>query len=313
MGDMENSFVNKLSLDYQKRWADKHKQFFDRSVLNDIDLDHVTLHSEVDNPMSSQASCLNVMGYLNRYPDNIKSFFSNFSINITNVIDFPTGVNVGGEIYNDKGPIIFEWIGPRRSPIHERSGGRGTLRTSIDAYLLATLDNKVTQLLIEWKFSENYNSEGYTHKFAGIQGNERLRRYSSVIATLRREQKMPFNLSSKLGLYDLAYEPYYQLLRMTLLAKMTMHLRLTEGLWIQDYKIIHLVHSANDSLKSLNIGNVKYSPGLRRFVGRGIHDIWKNEILTHAESQHFVFGYWNKVIPHLSESEYKNYLVERYG
>lgn len=308
---MENSLVNKLSLDYQKRWA--NRQFFDRTVLNDIDLEHVTLHGEVSNPMSSQASCLNVMGYLNRRPDNIKSFFSNFSINMTNVIDFPTGVNVGGEIYNDKGPIIFEWIGPRHSPIYERSGSRGKLRTSIDAYLLAILNNKVTQFLIEWKFSENYNSETYNHKFAGIQGNERLRRYSSVIATLRKEKKIPFNFSNKLGLYDLGYEPYYQLLRMTLLAKMTTHLRLTEGLQIEDYKIIHLVHSANDSLKSLNMGNVKYSPGLRRFVGREIHDIWRNEILTPVESVHFVFGYWNKVISQLSESEYKNYLVERYG
>ncbi len=311
MDNMGNSCANKLSIDCQRRWADR--QFFDCSILvDDIDLEHVTLHGEVENPMSSQASCLNVMGYLNRHPDDIKSFFSNFSIDIAKVIDFPTGVDVGGEIYNDKGPIVFEWIGPRRSPIHERGGSRGRLRTSIDAYLLAIVSNRVTQLLVEWKFSENYNSEGYAHKFAGIQGNERLRRYSSVIATLRKENKVPLNFSGEFGLYDLGYEPYFQLLRMTLLAKMTMHLRLGEDLQIEDYRIIHLVHSANDSLKSLNTGNIKYSPGLKRFVRRKLHDIWRNEILTPTEGEHFVSGYWDKVIPRLSESGYKDYLIERY-
>ena len=263
---MRDSVANKLSIEYQSRWADR--QFFDRSVLDYIDLEHVTLHREVYNPMSSQASCLNVMGYLNHHPDDIKSFFSGFSIDITEVIDFPTGVDLGGEIYNDKGPIVFEWIGPRRSPIHERGGSRGSLRTSIDAYLLVIVSNRVTQLLVEWKFSENYNTEGCSHKFAGIQGNERLRRYSSVIAKLRKENKVPLNFSSEFGLYDLGYEPYFQLLRMTLLAKMTMHMRLGEDLQIEDYRIIHLVHSANDSLKSLNKGNVEYCPGLRKFVGR---------------------------------------------
>jgi hypothetical protein len=311
MSNMEASLVNKFSMDYQKRWADK--QLFDPSLLSDIDLEHVTLHGEVDNPMSSQASCVNVLGYLNRYPDDIKRFFDSFSINIAEVIDFPTGLDLGGEVYNDKGPIIFEWIGPRHSPIHERSGSRGKLRTSVDAYLLAIVNNKITQLLIEWKFSESYNTEGYAHKFAGIQGNERLRRYSSVIATLRKGKNIPFNFNDKFGLYDLGYEPYYQLLRMTLLAKMTtQQLRLSEKLLVEDYRIIHLMHSANESLKNLHAGNIKYSPGLKGFVGREMHDVWKNEILTPVESKHFVFGYWDKTIPQLSDSEYKSYLVERY-
>ena len=304
---MGTNLVDKLSPDYQKRWV------FDSSLLSGIDLKSVTLHREVSNPMSSQASCLNVLVHLNRYPDEIKRFFNYFTVNITKVIDFPTGVDVGGEVYNDKGPIIFEWIGPKRSPILERNGSRGMLRTSIDAYFLAIVNNKVTQLLIEWKFSEKYDSKTYTHKFTGIQGNERLRRYSSVIAKLRKEKNIPLNFSRKFGLYDLGYEPYYQLLRMTLLAKMMTPLQLNEDLQIEDYKILHLMHSENNALKYLTNKHLEFSPGLKPFIGRELDDVWREEILTPSEREHFGYGYWDKAIEKLSDSAYKNYLVERYA
>jgi len=306
---METNPTNKLTIEYQNRWSDK--PFYDNSLFNGID-EKVTLHKELNNLMSSQAACLNVFGSLNRSPNDIIRFLNYFSLNITRVIDFPTGVNVDGEIYNDKGPIIFEWIGPRSSPIYERSGSRGIYRTSIDAYLLAEIDNKITQLLIEWKFTENYSSDAYTHKFTGLEGNERLRRYSSVLAKLRKEKLFPFNFKGKLGLYDFCYEPYYQLLRMTLLAEMTTPLRLNQDIMVEDYIIVHLMHSENNNLKYLNKSNTKFSPGLRKYVGRALHDIWGNEILTPAERERFVYGYWNKALSQLSSSSYKDYLIERY-
>jgi len=306
---METNPTNKLTIEYQNRWSDQ--PLYDNSLCKDID-EKITLHRELYNPMSSQAACFNVFGCLNRSPKDIIRFFNYFSLNITRIIDFPTGINVDGEIYNDKGPIIFEWIGPRHSPIYERSGSRGKYRTSIDAYLLAEIDNKITQLLIEWKFTENYGSDAYSHKFTGLEGNERLRRYSSVLAKLRKEEHFPFNFRSKIGLSDFSYEPYYQLLRMTLLAKMTTPLLLNREIIVDDYKIVHLTHSENSNLNNLSKSNTKFSPGLRKYAGRELHDVWGNEILVPTERERFIYGHWNKALSRLSNSPYKDYLKERY-
>jgi len=94
---------------------------------------------------SSAASCLNVLVYLNRNRNDIIPFFNQIGLNIQKVIDFPQKVVYGGEKYDDEGPIIFEWIGPKESPINEGKGGsRGQSRTSIDAYMLAEINRKVT-------------------------------------------------------------------------------------------------------------------------------------------------------------------------
>lgn len=306
---METNPTHKLTEEYQNSWLDE--PLYDDSLFNGID-NKVTMHKEFDNPMSSQAACLNVFGSLNRSPNEIIRFFNYFSLNITQVIDFPTGVNVDGEIYNDKGPIIFEWIGPRRSPINERGGSRGKCKTSIDAYLLAEIDDKITQLLIEWKFTEDYSSKADNHKFTGVEGNERLRRYSSVLAKLRKDEHFPFNFKGKIGLSDFSYEPYYQLLRMTLLARMTTPLRLNQEIMVEDYRIVHLTHSENNNLKYLNKSNIEFSPGLRKFADRELYDVWGNEILGPTERERFVCGYWNKALSQLSYSPYKDYLIKRY-
>lgn len=304
--------TNKLSKEYQDRWSNN-------SIFNELLLGHIDnkaqLHKELHrNPLSSAAACLNVLSNIKDKPDDIKQFFQYFSLEIDQVLTFPTGVNVQDEVYNDIGPIVFEWIGPQLSPLYERSGSRGKYRTSIDAYLLARIAGKTTQLLIEWKFTEDYSSKSYHQKFSGLEGNERLRRYSSVLAKLRKEKRIPFNLTGKgdLGLYDFSYEPFYQLLRMTLLAKMTTPLKLSDDVFIEDYKIVHLTHSDNVTLKYLKEDYLEYSPGIKMHSGRELHDVWRNEILAPTEQEHFVSGYWNKALSRLSNSDLKSYLIERY-
>jgi len=262
---------------------------------------------------SSAAACLNVLVYLNRNQNDIIPFFNQIGLNIQKVIDFPQNVVYGGEKYDDKGPIIFEWIGPKESPINEGKGGsRGQSRTSIDAYMLAEINGKVTQLFIEWKFTEVYNSISYTHKFGGKYGIERLRRYSDTLTELRKGN-FPFRFKNedKIGLYDFSYEPLYQLLRMTLLARMTTPVSLS-SLRIDDYKIIHLTHSENNDLNFLSEAHLKYSPGLKRFIGHSLHDTWI-ELLDDKEKEHHIMEFWNKALNVLSTNKDKKYLVQRYG
>jgi len=300
--------MNKLIDDFQKEYS--KKQFVNENILKGIST-NVKFHNELENVRSSAAACFNVLGYLNHNPNDIIPFFNQIGLNIQKVIDFPHPVVYGGERYDDEGPIVFEWIGPKKSPINEKGGSRGQSRTSIDAYMLAKINGEITQLFIEWKFTEIYNSESYTHKFGGKKGIERLRRYSDVLAKLRNVN-FPFKLNEedKIGLTDFSYEPFYQLLRMTLLARMTTPTNLN-SLRIDDYKIIHLTHSENKKLNLLSKTHLKYSPGLKEFIGKPLHDTWI-ELLDDQEKEHHIMGFWNKALNVLSTNEDKEYLVQRY-
>lgn len=300
--------MNKLKNDFQKEYS--KKKFINENIFKGISK-NVKLHNELENVRSSAAACLNVFGYLNQHPNDIIPFFNQIGLNIQKVIDFPKNVVYGDEKYDDEGPIVFEWIGPKISPINEKGGSRGQNRTSIDAYMLAEINGKITQLFIEWKFTETYNSVSSAHKFGGKKGIERLRRYSDILAKLRKGN-FPFNFNEEdeIGLTDFSYEPFYQLLRMTLLAKMTTPINLN-SLKIEDYKIIHLAHSENNDLNFLSKTHLKYSPGLNKFIDSSLHDIWV-ELLDDQEKEHHIMGFWNKALTVLSTNEEKEYLVQRY-
>jgi len=116
------STTNKLSKEYQDRWS--NNSIFDESLLGHID-NKAQLHRELrSNTLSSAAACLNVLSNIKDKPDDIKQFFQCFSLEIDQVLNFPTGVNIQDEVYNDIGPIVFEWIGPQLSPLYEKSGSR---------------------------------------------------------------------------------------------------------------------------------------------------------------------------------------------
>ncbi len=306
--------MNKLCKEYQVKY--KSRQYYDKNVINDIS-SGVKLHKEIDSPMSSAASCINVLGNIKKDKVGLCKFLNYFKLNVEKILDFPTGVNVGREIYDDKGPVVFEWIGPKSSPIKEIGGSRGQRKTSIDALVLAIIDNKITQVFIEWKFTEKYPGEKEYNicKFAGKKGNERLCRYSAVLADLRNRDDFPFNMMENggLGLYDFSYEPYYQLMRITLLAKMTTPLCNDASIKIEGYKVLHLTHSCNSDLNVLRTDHLKYSPGLQKYAGKDLHETWKNHILSKKESANFCHGYWDKALATVCDLDLKKYLMERYG
>lgn len=296
----------KITREYQERY--KSRQFYNDQILQGISK-NAKLHDELKNPLSSAAACLNVMGFLNQNSDKIIPFFREFGLNIEGVISFPSVVDLQGEIYDDQGPIVFEWIGPKKSPINEKGGSRGQNKTSIDAFLIAKINGKISQVFIEWKFTESYNSDNYLHRFGGLKGIERIRRYSTVLAK-QRKRNFPFTFTEEgsVGIQDFSYEPFYQLLRMTLLAKETTP-QTINNIQIEDYYVLHLVHSENMDLLRISNDHLKYCPGIKKTEEEDLHEIWKS-LLTEEEKKHFIYGYWNKAIPTLGDSS--KYLEERY-
>jgi hypothetical protein len=293
------------------------ENIFDISLLERID-SKVRLHPALGNPKSSAAACINVLGYLSKHPQELLKFLNSFDLDVDEVVKFPTGSELGGDVHNDQGYVVFEWIGPGKSPINEGvGGGRGWNRTSIDAFILARISGRLTQLLIEWKFTESYEDEKkrpeQLQRFAGIRGNERMRRYSSVLAILRRRKKLPFSFENDVGfsLSDFGYEPFYQLLRQTLLGIMTDDCQLSDSLKIEDHRILHLSHSKNEDLDILKPIHLSKCPGIVDKVGMQFHEAW-SELLSIHERERFVSGYWDTRIETFEDADLKEFLRERY-
>lgn len=310
--------MNKLTLEFQKQFATN--LIFDLSVLERID-PSVKLHDEtIRHPLSSSAACLNVIGSMANKPGELIKFLGSFGLEIEELLEFPSPVSFGDRLYRDKGYAVFEWIGPLKSPINEPGGGRGQNRTSIDAFVLGKIDGKITQILIEWKFTEGLSRPLVLGRFCGKKGVERLRRYSPILAELRRQDDFPFDFDdeyglsdprSLLGIYDFSPDHLYQLLRMTLLAKKTIGTNLGRYT-LQDYRIVHLTHSQNNKINTLQPEYLKLSPGLQRFSGRQLHEVWK-ELLSPRDKEKFISGFWDKAIGMIENNKLRDYLSERYA
>jgi hypothetical protein len=300
--------MNKLSSEFQQAFADRN--IYDESVLGSIDSE-AKLHAETrSNPLSSAASCLNVLGCLAVDKEDLKGYLNALRIPVSKVYEFPSGADVGGQVYNDKGCIVFEWIGPKASPINEKGGGRGLNRTSIDAFSIADIDGVATQLLIEWKFTEGKSRPIALNKFGGLRGVERLRRYASVLAEMRGKG-FPFAFSEEggMGLQDFSTDHFYQLLRMTLLARKTTPMKVGD---IEDYRVVHLSHSGNDKINVVQPEYAKYCPGIQGMVGKGFHEAWKG-MLAPEEQKKFVAAHWDSGIKSIKNKDLREYLLERYG
>jgi hypothetical protein len=293
---------------------------FDDSVFERIDR-NAKLHEQTKHhPLSSCAALLNVIGSISTNPEELKRFLSSFGLEVQDLYEFASPFEFEGMAYRDRGYVIFEWIGPRVSPINETGSSRGQHRTSIDAFMLGKVNGKTTQVLVEWKFTEGLSRKLAMGKFCGAKGIERLSRYSQVLAELRKQHDLPFEFDEELrrdkprssrSLYDLSPDHLYQLLRMTLLAKKTSGMRLG-GRVIEDYRVVHLTHSQNDGVNILDAKYLEFSPGLREFGGQELHQVWR-EILCPSDKERFVSGHWDKGIRVLSDERLRSYLSDRYA
>lgn len=305
--------MEKIKASYQKKW--ENYNLFNPSILKRLEVYGIKIHNEIENVMSSQAACFNVFDYLSKRENKnlLINFLRKIGIEVDDIFEFPSGSIVVDKEYKDEGMVIFEWIGPQASVINEgNSGGRGHRRTSTDAFCLALIKGRVTQILIEWKFTEHYENTPQINRFSGGRGIERLKRYSTLVAKYRstREQLFDIKDDDEWGLGDLGYEPFYQLLRFHLLGRETIGIEIGKYK-IEDYRILHLSHSKNDSLNILKEEHIKYSPRLEKYLGRDIHIVWK-DLLSDDEKGRFIGGYWNEALKGLDNSDWYKYCEERY-
>ena len=115
----------------------------------------------------------------------------------------------------DSGYIAFEFIYENAKLLNEddEEAKRGAYCTSIDAFIIANRKEKTVLIPIEWKYTESYLKKE-NKALDPRRGKTRQRRYNQLIRDSTHLNTMPL-------LEDSAYyyEPFYELMRQTLLVE----------------------------------------------------------------------------------------------
>jgi len=141
--------------------------------------------------LSSQVACINHLYFVRQRKDVATAILKGISGKIE------------GAVTVDDGYVEFEAIG-KNNYLGEKSHTRGANSTSIDAIMVGKKNNGSNILLmIEWKYTEEYREE-----------NKYIPERSNIYDKLLREDNCPIDTADYESLY---YEPFYQLMRQTLL------------------------------------------------------------------------------------------------
>ncbi len=189
--------------------------------------------------LSSQIACLNHLYFLRQREDIA-----------TNVLK-STCKNIMKCCLVDDGFVEFEIIG-RNNYLGERQHTRGANSTSVDALMVGEQsDGKRILILIEWKYTELYDSKS-------LAIERRVKTYQDL---LKREDG-PIYCEA---IEDLFFEPFYQLMRQTLLAWSMVK---AGEYGAADWMHLHIIPSQNKELREKST-----SPGLK---GGDMCSAWKS-------------------------------------
>ena len=141
--------------------------------------------------LSSQVACINHLYFLRQRKDVATAILQNVSDKIEEAVRV------------DGGYIEFEVIG-KENYLGEKSHTRGANSTSVDAIMVgAKKDGANILILIEWKYTEEYREE-----------NKYIPERYNIYDRFLQDTNCPINTTDPEALY---YEPFYQLMRQTLL------------------------------------------------------------------------------------------------
>ena len=206
--------------------------------------DHGKSDKPTRNMASSQVACVNFLLPLAGIPGALLSVLRVLDDDVEDVVNISHDGNTSA--------VEFEWIGLGQSLEGGRT--RGSHNTSIDAFLLAeTTAGRRRAYLLEWKYVERYLSTRPEFKGEGPKGDTRRLRYAERF----RASFSSFNPATALDLEDFLYEPFYQIMRQTLLADRMVEERELE---ITEAKVVVVVPEENWAYRAVSDGNTTTSP-----------------------------------------------------
>jgi hypothetical protein len=200
--------------------------------------------------LSSQIACVNPLFYLRHNQGLATKVLQNIDSRIVSAVemDYPD---------TDTGYVAFEIVG-KNNYLGERQHTRGEYATSVDAVMVGRKsDGKNILVLIEWKYTEYYEAG----KSLYIQAR------SDIYNPLLRATDSPFKeiVYNSKPFEPLYYEPFYELMRQTLLGW-----KMTDAQEYNCDEYIHLYIVPNDNSELL-LNNT--SQGLN---GTTVNEAWQN-------------------------------------
>ena len=207
------------------------------------------------NMASSQIACVNFLLPLVDIPGALTAVLQAIDDDVTGVIAI--------EHQGTPSPVELEWIGLDHALEGPGVKSRGANSTSVDAFMVAETPAGRRAYLMEWKYVEEYRTED---KGQGRQGETRRRRYARLY-----EESPSFN--RKVPFDAWLFEPFYQILRLRLLADRMVRNR---ELGVSEAKVVVVVPEGNRAYRDRVT-----SPWLaRRFPSGTVADIVQ-EMLVH--------------------------------
>lgn len=215
----------------------------------------------------SQSCCVNFLFPLVKRPDLLKAIFSYYYPEMA----IPLPITEDKPLSDGTYPFVaFEWIGKRdylgETTRKGMSRTRGANFTSADfTFRFRDNNGRVHLVLGEWKYTEEY---GRSYKGSGRSVDVRKSNYVNFF----KAPKGVFSINNdKDKLYDsLFYEPFYQLMRLQLLAQ-EMEGHKDKEMDADVVSVLHICPEANNEFRN----NVPSDYLKGRLPGKGVLEIWK--------------------------------------
>jgi len=254
----------------------------------------------------SQSCCVNFLFPLVKRPDLIRSIFNRWYPDIDEVLP----IVEDKPLANGTFPFIaFEWTGkPGEDYLKEgerkgRAPTRGANFTSADFILRFCQKNIGIHIVLgEWKYTEEY---GRSYKGAGQKGVTRKMTYAEFF----KKSDGVFSANTDIeGLYEaLFHEPFYQLMRLQLLAQ---EMQDKHEMDADRVSVLVICPEANQALRD----NVTSAYLKSRFLGKDVLSIWSELVQPDRYRSIFVEDLRHAIASTpAANREWVDYLTYRYG
>lgn len=187
------------------------------------------------NLASSQVGCVNFLLPLATVPGALLAFLRTVDADVEAIEPI---VDSAG----NSSLVEFEWVGWEKS-LEDGPLTRGATQTSVDALLLARTKAGLRAYLVEWKYTEAYRSPG--NKGTGPGGATRAQRYKALYTC----SDSSFNGTAPFE--EFLFEPFYQLMRLRLLADKMRRKGVTSELRVEEARLIVVCPAENDAFREV--------------------------------------------------------------
>jgi hypothetical protein len=247
----------------------------------------------------SQSFCINTLFYFINKPIELNSFLKKIGYDSIEVLPFYLD-----EPFDEKNPhyICFEWIGEdnylKEKIIKGSKRTRGKYFTSADfAIRYKNSSDRMCVILGEWKYTEDNKKESLRYS------EKQTDRYLDIYKSSLEEFKEQFNLYDGVKNEDLFYDPFDQLMRLSLLA---MHMEKRHEMEAQHASILLISPNINGEYNK-----VFYSPQLMG-LQKGVPQIWSDFIGNNKFKHIYTEDLFNSINAIIPQNDWTNYLNLRY-